>query len=429
MAVDAVVIGGGNRGRFTYGAWARAHPDRLRVVALAEPNEERRRAMAAEHALPEAHVFSDWRALLAGPRLAELAIVATGDTEHVEPALAALASGHHLLLEKPIAPSAGDCLRVVEAAERAGRMLQIGHVLRYTAFYERVHEIVSSGRLGRIVSFDMREHVAYWHLDHSYVRGKFRNRAIAAPIVLAKTCHDLDLLVWLASAPAVRVAAFGGLSEFRSDRAPAGAPERCTDGCPVQERCPHDAVRFYLGPDERLARVWPWADVSLDPAHEARRRALETGPYGRCVYRCDNDVPDHLLMTIELANGVHASFGLNGLASHEKRTIRVTGSEGELRGVFQDGVLEITRHGELGADRIELDAAGQGHFGGDDGLLSHFTDVLARGRAGELRASGRSALESHLLGFAAEESRLTGRVIELADVREAARAAAARAPR
>ena len=412
-ALEAVVIGAGNRGRFTYGKFALQHPDRLRIVALAEPHAERRDAMAREHDLPADRVHGDWRKLFEGPRLAPVAIVATSDTEHVEPALAAVASGYHLLLEKPIAPDPADCVRVVEAAERAGRMLQIGHVLRYTPFYGRVHEIVTSGKLGRIVNVDMKEHVAYWHMTHSYVRGKFRNRKLAAPIVLAKTCHDLDLLAWFVDAPSMRVASFGSLSHFRPSDAPAGAPLRCTDGCPAQPGCPHDALPFYLGPDERTARLWPWSDVSLDPSREARRRSLETGPYGVCVYRCDNDVADHQVLAIEFENGVTATFTMSGLGSEERRTIRITGTQGELRGVFQDGVIEVTRHGSLEVERHMTSGSVFGHFGGDEGLLRHFTDVAARGASDEVRASGRVSLESHLLGFAAERARLSGRVVEM----------------
>lgn len=413
MTVDAVLVGGGNRGRFTYGGYARQHPDRLRIVALAEPVADRRAVIAAEHGLEPDRVTADWRALLARPALAPVAIVATGDTEHVAPALEALARGYHVLLEKPIAPDPADCLRVVEAAERAGRMLQIGHVLRYTSFYERVQAIVASGRLGEIVTLDMKEHVAHWHLTHSYVRGKFRNRRIAAPIVLAKTCHDLDLMAWMVGRPARRVASFGSLSHFRFDHAPPGAPERCTQGCPAQERCPHDAVRFYLGPDDALARIWPWTDLGLDPSREARRGALESGPYGVCVYRCDNDVPDHQVLALEFEGGITATFTVQGLATHERRTIRISGTLGELRGVFQEGVIDVTRHGSLETERHRVEASMAGHLGGDVGLLGHFTDVVMRGAADEVRASGRVSLESHLIGFAAEQARLEGRVVEM----------------
>lgn len=426
--LEAIVVGAGQRGRFVYGAWARANPERLRIVAIAEPDADRRSAMAREHDLPPERVHADWKPLLAGPRLADAAIVATGDTEHVEPALAALARGHHVLLEKPIAPEPADCVRVVEAAERAGRILQIGHVLRYTEFYERVREIAASGRLGTLAAIDMREHVSHWHFAHSYVRGKFRKRQIAAPIVLAKACHDLDLLVWIADREPRRVASFGGLRRFRPEAAPDGAPERCTDGCPAQADCPHDAVRFYLGADDGLARIWPWSDLGPDPSRAARRRALETGPYGRCVFRTDNDVPDRQTAAIEFEGGLIASFGVHGFATHERRTIRLSGSRGELRGVLQTGEIEVTRHGSLESERIACGGSELGHYGGDAALIAHFVDVAARGAVGEVRASGRAALASHLLGFAAERARVSGAVIDLAAFRaEVDREAAGRA--
>src|SRR5262249_10148084 len=161
--------------------------------------------------------------------------------------------GLHVLLEKPIALDAADCVRVVEAGERADRILQIGHVLRHMEFYARVHEIVASGRLGRLQLMDMREHVSYWHMAHSYVRGKFRNRALAAPFLLAKRCHDLDLMTWIADRRAAAVTSFGGLGAYTAERAPAGAPERCSRACPVQATCPWDAERFYLAPEPEVA--------------------------------------------------------------------------------------------------------------------------------------------------------------------------------
>ncbi len=420
-ALTAVVIGAGLRGRFTYGRYALDRPDRLRIVALSEPDPGRASAMAEEHGLPPDRVFDDWKPLLAGPALAPLAVVASGDTLHVEPALAALGRGYHLLLEKPMAPTPGECVRVVEASERAGRALQVGHVLRYAPFYERVREILASEELGELLCIDLREHVAHWHMTHSYVRGKFRNRARAAPVLLAKSCHDLDLLAWFADRPARRVASFGGLGHYRAANAPPGAPERCTDGCPVRASCPYDAVRFYLDPPEEVARGWPWSDVSPDPSRAARRRALEHGPYGRCVYRCDNDVADHQVVAVEFEGGLTASFGLHGHATHEERTLRVTGSRGELRGLLHRGVLELTRPGSLAVVRERFEASPLGHFGGDRGLLDHLTDALSRGAPGELRASGRAALEGHLIGFAAERARERGLGVCMEEFREALR--------
>ena len=423
-AVDAVLLGAGNRGRFVFGGYALANPERLHIAALAEPDDEKREEMAREHGIPPERRFRDWAELLGEDRLAPLAIVATGDTLHVEPTLAAFARGYHVLLEKPIAPTPGECVRVVEAAEAAQRMLQIGHVLRYTPFYRRVHEIIESGVLGELVSLDLREDVAYWHMTHSFVRGKFRNREIAAPIILAKSCHDLDLMVWFAGRPANRVSSFGSVGHFRAAAAPEGAPARCTDGCPAQQDCPHDAERFYLGPDHEVARIWPWSDVSLDSSREARRRALENGRYGRCVYRCDNDVADHQTVAVEFEGGATASLTMQGLGSEEERTVRLSGTRGELSGSLQSGVIEVSRHGVLGDERHEMGGSALGHYGGDGGLLDHFSEVLERRAAGEIRASGRVSLESHLMGFAAEQARLSGSVIEMAEFREEARRAA-----
>ncbi len=419
MAVTAVVVGAGLRGAEVFGRFALAHPERLKVVALAEPDAVRAKAMAEAHGLSANEVHADWQPLFEAAPRADVAIIATGDTEHVEPALRAIACGYDVLLEKPIAPDPVDCVRVVTAAERAGRRLQIGHVLRYTPFYERIHALVSEGAIGRLLHLELKEHVAAWHFTHSYVRGKFRNRAMAAPVLLAKSCHDLDLMVWLAGESPARVASFGGRDAFREEHAPEGAPERCTEGCPVQESCPYDAERFYLGPDDALARAFPFRDVSPDPARAARRRALETGRYGRCVYRTDNDQPDHQHVAVEFPSGVTGSFTVQGLASQEERTIRLTGTTGELRGALHAGEIEISRPGVLGSERIDPGSRGSmmGHYGGDDGLIEHFTRVVAEG--GDLRASGRSALEGHLLGFAAEEARLDGETIELDEWRAA----------
>lgn len=420
----AVVIGAGNRGRLVYAAWARRHPERLRVVAVAEPDEGARGTTADWFDVPPERRFRDWKDCLERPRLADVAIVATSDTLHVEPALAAIERGYHVLLEKPIAPTPAECVRVVEAAERAGRLLQIGHVLRYTPFYETIHGLVASGALGEVVHLDLKEHVAAWHMTHSFVRGRFRNRAIAAPILLAKSCHDLDLIAWLAGRPALRVASFGARAHYRSEQAPPGAPARCTDACPARDGCPHDAVRFYLDPDEALARHWPWVDVSPDPSREARRRALETGRYGRCVYRCDNDALDHQTVAIEFAGGLTASFALHGLAAHEQRTIRITGTRGELRGLLDGGVIEVSRPGVLGTERHEVGQGPIGHYGGDAGLMAHFAALVAGGGREPVRASGRSALESHLVGFAAERAREQGAVVDVAAFRAEAYAEA-----
>ncbi|HEY8121266.1 MAG TPA: Gfo/Idh/MocA family oxidoreductase [Myxococcota bacterium] len=414
MPVRAILIGAGLRGRDTYSRYAAKHPERLRIVAVAEPNAQRREQVAARHALGAAAVHASWQTLLAAAPSADAVIVATSDALHVEPTLAVLAAGHHVLLEKPIALDAASCVRVVNAARSAGRVLQICHPMRFIPFYQKLAELVAGGAIGRLVHLDLREHIAAWHMVHSYVRGKFRSTREAAPILLAKSCHDLDLLHWLVGERPARVSSSGALSHYCASGAPAVVPERCTDGCAIQAECPHDAVRFYADPDERLARHWPWSDVSLDPAREARLAALRTGRYGRCIYRCDNDVLDHQHVSVEFASGVTASFGLHGFANEERRTVRISGTRGEIRGVLHEGAIEVSRVGSLGLEKHRTEGSPLDHFGGDDGLLDHFSEVMGSGDLARLREAGASALEGHLLGFAAERARATASVVDCA---------------
>lgn len=414
MAVRAILIGAGLRGRDTYSRYAAKHPERLQIVGLAEPNAQRREQVAARHGIPVSAVHTSWEALLAAAPSADAAIVATSDALHVAPALAALASGLHVLLEKPIALEAADCVRVVNAARAAGRALQICHPMRFIPFYSKLAELVAMGAIGRIVHLDLREHIAGWHMVHSYVRGKFRSTRETAPILLAKSCHDLDLLNWLVGERPARVSSSGALSHYCASGAPAGVPARCTDGCPIQAECPHDAVRFYAGPEDELARHWPWSDVSPDPTREARMHALRTERYGRCIYRCDNDVLDHQSVSVEFASGITASFGLHGFANEERRTVRISGTKGEIRGVLHEGAIEVSRVGSLALEKYQTTGSPLDHFGGDDGLLDHFTDVMSSGDVARMRGAGESALEGHLLGFAAERARTTASVVDCA---------------
>ena len=269
--VDMVLIGAGGRGTFSYGAYALAHPEEVRFVAVAEPDEERRARFAAQHRLPPERCFADWRDLLARGQQAPALICSLPDRLHLDAAVAALRAGYHVLLEKPMAISPTDCVRLVRASEEAGRSLVICHVLRYTPFFSTLHALVASGRLGEIVSIEHRENVVYWHMAHSYVRGNWGSVDRSAPMILTKCCHDLDLISWMMGLnPVARLHSFGSLMHFQVDKAPAGAPERCLDGCPAAECCPFYAPRIYL--TDHLG--WPTSAISTDLSYEARKRAL-----------------------------------------------------------------------------------------------------------------------------------------------------------
>lgn len=426
--VTLAVIGAGNRGRDVYAGWASAHPDAARVVAVAEPSDERRESLARLHGIDPSRRFRSWQELLAQPRLADAVVIATPDRVHVEPALRALELGYDILLEKPIAPTKEETLALARAAKRAKNTVTVAHVLRYTPFFRRLKQLLDEGRIGRLVTMQYTENIGYWHFAHSYVRGNWRRSDESSPMILAKSCHDLDMMRWLAGSPCVQVASFGELVHFRRENMPQGAPERCIDGCPVGETCPFNAVAFYV---EGLADVdgWPVSVISEDRSREGRLQALREGPYGRCVYRCDNDVVDQQVSVFRFADGVTAAFVVTGFTEENTRTLKLMGTHGEIRGHLQKGELELRTFGKPGVRDGQVRSAreyeiirveaGPGHAGGDDGLMRAFVERIRRRKAGEdpgeAVTSLHESLDSHLMAFAAEESRLRGVVVSLGD--------------
>ena len=416
--IDLLILGAGNRGARAYGAYALAHPDEFRVVGIAEPNAVRRERMGADHAIPAERQFARWEDALALPRFARAVVVTTHDTMHVNPTVAALEAGYDVLLEKPMAQTAADCRLLVEAAERSGRLLQVCHVLRYTPFFSALREIVSSGRLGDIVTIEYRENASYWHMAHSFVRGSWGNTAKSSPMILAKSCHDLDILLWVMGRPATRLSSFGSLMHFRADQAPAGAPARCLDGCPAANTCAWYAPRVYSAEPG-------WSDPPATPAFmlgaleggataAERRETLRTSPYGRCVYHCDNDVVDHQVVAMEFEGGATCAFTMHGHSDREGRTLRFDGTQATLYGEFGYGgvtELRIHPHGGGPIEVIRPDSVAGGHGGGDDGLMADFGRAL-HGESSPQRTTARASLASHLLAFAAEASRLSGQVVD-----------------
>lgn len=413
--VEAVLIGAGGRGARAYGAYALRHPDRLKIVAVAEPDPERRDRFARGHEIPGENVFHGWEDMMARPQIAPALINTTMDQMHLDSSLAALDAGYDVLLEKPMATSAADCVRIVQAAEDAGRLLQICHVLRYTPFFRKLKSLLASGALGDLVTVMHSEHVAYWHIAHSYVRGNWRNSEFATPMLLSKSCHDLDILVWMLGRRCKRVASFGELRHFRPENAPPGAPDRCTDGCPVESECPHYAPRLYFDVPQSssFARA-----ISNDPSLEARMTALREGPYGRCVFRCDNNVVDHQVVMMEFEDGVTVSFTMEGHSHDNVRAMRYSGTRATVRGHTGFNQLRLHDYVSGGEERLVPESVKGGHGGGDWGLMEAFVDAVQGRRDPE--TSARNSLESHLIGYAAEHARVTGTVVEMDEFRRQA---------
>ncbi len=449
--LEGVVIGAGNRGAGAYVPYLEAHRDEARIVAVAEPSDARREAFANRHGLGPERCFADYRTLLAAGRIADFAIIATPDDLHFEPARLALEHGYHVLLEKPMAIREDECAMLVEAADRADRILQVCHVLRYAPLFEAIHRSIHEGRIGDVVAIQHSENVSTWHYAHSYCRGHWRNSAQSSPLILAKSCHDLDLLHWLAGAEPELLQSFARPTELCARNRPTGAPERCIDGCPQRDECPYDAVAMYLDArplgldlaktrragirgailrrlvaardglarsrwrfvaDAARWRDWPVSTITADTTRAGIEHALRTGRYGLCVYAVgDNDQPSAQTVDIRFANGVLANFTLHGHSHREGREIRVDGTRGSLVGRFHllEQWLEHHDHktGRVVEQRFRGD--GSGHGGGDHRLFGGFLAAL-RGDADPL-TSARESLISHRMAFAADRSSASGEVV------------------
>ena len=408
--VTLALVGGGLRGQlYARGA---VGDGGARVVAIAEPDPVRRSALAAEFGVPEDRVYDDWADLADAGKVADAAIVATQDQLHTAPAVRLADLGYHLLLEKPMATTEEDARAITAAAHRNGIILAVCHVLRYTPYTRMLKEILESGRIGRLVNVQHLEPVGWWHQAHSFVRGNWRRSDTSAPMLLTKACHDLDWLVHLFGAMPARVSSFGSLTHFKASERPPRAAARCVD-CPLNASCPYSAKRFYLGaladPDQHF---WPLSAVTNERTEAGVLEALRTGPYGRCVYACDNDVVDHQVVNLEFPDGGTCSFTMSAFTPMEHRRTRLLGTHG-----FLDGDGSTIRLVDFRTGEEELlavpEADGDGHGGGDQELTASFLRAVATGDPSLLPTDAAASLATHRVVWAAEEARTTGTVVAL----------------
>lgn len=413
MTVDGVrlvVAGAGLRG---IGYARRAAATGAHVVAVAEPDPARRAAFAAEFGVPAEHVYPDWADLAGAGRLADAVVIATQDQTHADAAVAFAGLGYHILLEKPMATTEPDALRITEAVDRAGVMLAVCHVLRYTPYTQALKKLLDADTIGRLVNVQHLEPIGWWHFAHSFVRGHWNNAETSAPLLLTKSCHDIDWLLYLFGTAPSRVSSFGGLAHFRAEQRPEGAADRCLD-CPLESRCAYSAPRLYrscLGDPAR--EFWPLSAVTRDHTPEGIDAALRTGPYGRCVYGSDNNVVDHQVVAMEFPDGATCTFTMTAFTPMENRRTRLFGTHGQLEG---DGrLLHLTdfRTGEQQTIDTGLTAGGtaaDGHGGGDEAIMDAFLGAVATGNAKLLNSDAATSLAGHRVVWAAEQARTTGTI-------------------
>ena len=399
--ITFAILGLGNRGG-VYARTLQLFSEQAEVVAVAESRRASVEAANSYLKLPPDRLFSTAEELLQQPKLADVMIVATQDAQHRDHALQALNRGYDLLLEKPIATDPEAVRQIEETAHRLGRKVVVAHVLRYSPFYKKVKQLLEEGAVGRILNLEAAEHVDCRHMAHSYVRGSWRRKADSCPIILAKCSHDMDLILWLTGKKCLSVSSIGSLDYFTKENMPEGAPYRCAEGCPAED-CPFHAQRYYL------SRIPGWPTNHMHPVttEENISRILDTTSYGVCVFQLDNDVPDHQLVQLQLADQVTVSFSLNAMHTRGTRTIRIGGTAGELWGDMAEKKIYVQKHGGE-VECIEITTDNSGHGGGDAGLVR---DMMTYFRGEEISAAvttiGRSS-ESHYVAFAAEASRMLG---------------------
>ncbi|MDD3334219.1 MAG: Gfo/Idh/MocA family oxidoreductase [Eubacteriales bacterium] len=417
--ITVAICGCGCRGLEAYAPYQKMNPDRMKIVAGADIRPERLELLRSRYGVSPEYCFDSDEALLNQPRLADVMIIATQDRQHVGEALRALEKGYHLLLEKPISPKLSECIALQQKAHEMKRQVIVCHVLRYTPFYSALKQLLERGDIGRVETIDAVEHIAYWHYAHSYVRGNWRRLEESSPLILAKNCHDMDMLRWLAGTECQRLSSFGSLDWFKAENAPEGAADRCLDGCLCKEKCPYDAERIYITNPRTGVRYiggnWPCSVLTNQVSEENIYNALKTGPYGRCVYHCDNDVADHQTVNMEFAGGITATFTTTAFTDACHRTIKITGTMGEVEGDLEENKLSLRRFGETEQiiDLGTITSEFAGHGGGDMGLMDALCGLIATQSEGGL-TSVDASVESHVMALAAEYSRTHGgKVIEL----------------
>ncbi len=411
--LTAVLIGAGNRGE-TYTDIMTKMEGKFQLVAVAEPIESRRQMIQQKHNLPDDRCFADWKELLAIGKIADLAIIATMDQQHLEPTMKAISLKYDILLEKPVSPKPEECQQIALYAEKMGVKIIVCHVLRYTPFFITIKELIDEGKLGDIISINHEECVGNIHQSHSFVRGNWGNTARSSCMLLQKSCHDLDILQWLIGKKCLKVQSFGTLTHFKRANAPEGSPEYCIDGCPCADTCPYNAVKLYLD-DKENDWFRTTSTREANPTDEMVEKALRTTQYGKCVYKCDNDVVDHQTVNMLFEDDITVTFTMNAF-NEGGRFIHIMGTKGELRAAMDGKKTPITLYDFETKQTQEIpivarDGIQGGHGGGDEGIVSSVYDFLTGQYKGCSVSNIRTSVDNHLIAFAAEQARENGTVV------------------
>lgn len=423
--ITAIIVGAGHRS-FVYSELAKTNPEMLKIVGVADPNPIRRKKAMDYFGFKEDMCFENAEELAKKGKLADTVINGTMDEQHLETAVPLLDAGYDMLLEKPFAPNEEEMRQIVNCAKKNNSKVMICHVLRYTPFYYAIKERIVNGEIGDIINIQTTEHVSYHHLSTSYIRGKWANSdKCHTSMLLAKCCHDLDIIMWMMSETKPKqISSFGGKFQFKPENAPKEAGTICMKDCPLVDTCVYSTKRLYIDhPDRWAFYVWDALEGKKNVTIEDKIALMKSdSPYARCIYKCDNNVVDHQSVLINFESGATGTHNMVGGSAEPRREIHIIGTKGEIFGNFEESkftVLKIdpspdAHNEECDVEEVDLRVTGDmvgaygGHGGGDERLATDFVKFIRGEKPSLACTSIFDSVAGHLSVYLADKSRENG---------------------
>lgn len=410
--VTVITIGAGARGNI-YSDYSLKFPNQMKIVGVVEPNPIRNQRFSKKHNIPVKNSFESWDSVFNQPKFADAVIISTPDNLHYAPCMLALEMGYDVLIEKPVSPTEEECRNILSKAKETGKIVAVCHVLRYAPYFIELKRLVASGAIGELISINHFEPIERIHMAHSYVRGNWHNSKKTTPIILAKSCHDMDILRWLIDKPFKSIASYGDLKWFKKENAPEGSTNRCIEDCKAEATCPYSAMKIY-----NKQGIWNY--VFDFPEDESKhddffKEQLKTTDYGRCVYKMDNDQPDHYVTSMIFEDGVTANFAMEAFTSYHGRQTRIMGAMGDIVGDMETFTFTDFRTGIVTTKKIIAEDSEQyvSHGGGDSALVADWVHAVSEQDSSLLSSTIDVSIESHVMCFLSEKSRIEKRMIHI----------------
>ncbi|MBQ9485884.1 MAG: Gfo/Idh/MocA family oxidoreductase [Clostridia bacterium] len=437
--ITVAIVGAGNRGQ-AYADYSLDCPSELKVIAVCDPNAVNLKEASDKYAVPDNMRFNDFNVFIKAGVKCDFVINATMDQMHYETAMALIAAGYNLLLEKPVTAVPKELLEIEKAAKEKGVDVFVCHVLRYTPFYRKIKEIIDSGEIGKIIDMEMNEHVWHGHFVNAYVRGKWRNeKECGSGFLLAKCCHDTDLMCWLNNITVpTKVSSFGSRAMYCPENAPNGSADYCYN-CPVKSDCVFDAARFELIMD--CCPQYTWLNMGKPISElttEEKKEHLRKSEFGKCVYKTDMDIVDRQCVSVNFANGSVGTLNMVGGASKAGRHIHIVCEYGEIVGYVEENKMIYRKYNkglsdqkylnddmthqdtviDIAADVVESAVLFGGHNGGDYAIMHDVVRYFNGDNSSPSLTPISDSVDGHFVVYAAEESRKNDKIIKLEEYKK-----------